>query len=220
MPSYLPNVVRGLNAYGYGDTRNGLVAYTPIYEGFPEYSIKINSSFFVETGSFFVPFLGGDRPGFYITYLQPGWSYRSRNTLRPNFVPFRKDFFDYQGQPQFTAPTIVDGFNKLNSVGEDLNEVFTLNVMRIASAGFISYSARTLYTAPKELLVSAYGQFTLQYIAFPWPIATSPNPSRNFDGMQIGTMIKFFTEDQYSIIAFESIETISTKMNLIPDPAV
>jgi len=117
------------------------------------------------------------------------------------------------------AINLYDEFNKLNSVGESGEEVFTLNVMQISQAGFLSYSARTLFTSPKDILVSAYGQFTLQYIAFPWPYATSPNQPRNFDGMQIGTMIKFFTEDQYSIISFDSIETITTKMNLVPNPA-
>jgi len=216
MATYLPNVVTGLTAYGYGDTRNGLVAYTPIYDGFPEYAVKVNSSFFVETGSLFVPALFGEKFGYNITYLQPGWSYRSRNSIRPTFVPFRKDFFDFYGASP--VPTFEEGFDKLNFAGEPGEEQNILNVFKIKSAGFLSYSARTLYQSPKDLMVSANGQFTLQYIAYPWPEATSAWPINNFDGMQIGTMIKFFTEDQYSIITFEPIEEIRKLLNLVPTP--
>ena len=214
MPTYLPNVVTGLNAYGYGDTRNGVVPYTPIYEGFPEYAVKINSSYVVETGQLYIPFTQTTENGFYITYLQPGWSYRSRNTLRPTFVPFRKDFFTIVGGP--SIPTLEDGYDKLNSVGEPNHEEIALNVINIRSAGFISYSARTLYTSPKEFLLSANGQYTIQYYAFPWPEATSPKPQHNYDGMQVGTIIKFFTEDQYSIICFQTIAEIRAYLNILP----
>lgn len=215
MPTYLHNAVTNMNAYGYGDTRNGVTPYNPIYEGFPEYTIKINSSFFVETGSLFIPILGAEKNGFFITYLQPGWSYKSRVSVRPTFVPFRKDFFDYVGMPE--PPTILDGYNKLNTVGETGHEEVTLNVIKIKSAGFISYSSRTIYQDTKDLLVSANGQFTVQYYAFPWPYASSPDQSKNFDGVQVGSIIKFFTEDQYSIICFDTVAYIRNHMNLLPE---
>jgi hypothetical protein len=215
MPTYLPNVVTRLFAYGYGDTRNGVIPYNPIYEGFPEYAIKVNSSFFVETGSLFIPAYSAPQNGFYITYVQPGWSYRSRVSIRPTFVPFRKDFFDYAFSGD--NPTIDDGYEKLNTAGEEDHTEIVLNVIKVRTGGFISYGGRTIYQDDKEILVSANGQYTVQWYAFPWPLATSPIPSRNVDGMQIGAIIKFFSEDQYSIICFDNVEDIRAKLNKLPE---
>jgi hypothetical protein len=217
MPTYLHNTATGLTAYGFGDTRLGVDVIDPIYGGFPEYTIKSNSSFFVEIGTLFIPALSASENGFYITYVQPGWSYRSRVSIRPTFVPFRKDFFSFNPPDPFVPPTLNDAYEKLNTLGDPGHTDIGLNVMRIKSAGFISYSKRTMYESPKDILVSANGQFTVQYYIFPWPLATSPDPANNFSGMQRGCIIKFFSEDQYSIITFDEVQDVRTKLNVLPE---
>lgn len=215
MPTtYLNNAVDNLYAYGYGDTKNGVTAYYPQYEGFQEYTVHKHQSFFIETGSLFIPFLGGPIDGGYITYCNPGWSYRARNVFRPTWVPFRKDFFALAGQITPTLDNIADRFN---NPGEETHYELDRVVFGVKAAGFISWGRRTYFNNDyREMLIGANGKFTVQYITFPYTNPNNPNPGKNYDGVQVGKIIKFFTEDEFSIIVFEDTEDIRTKMNTLP----
>jgi len=213
MPTYFNNAVDFLYAYGYGDTRNGVTPYTPQYEGFQEYTVHKHQSFFIETGSLFIPFLSASVAGAYITYLNPGWSYRARNVFRPTWVPFRKDFITIEG---FNNPTLSDITDIFNNPGNSNHTQPDKVVFSVKAAGFISWGRRTYFNNDyKQMLIGANGKFTVQYVTFPYTNPNNPNPGKNYDGVQVGTIIKFFTEDEFSIIVFENTQDIRAGMNVL-----
>jgi len=216
MPTYVPNSVEGLTAYGYGDTRNGVVPYTPTLTGaFPEYLIHKNETFFVETGSLYIPSAGLSENGAYITYCNPGWSYRARNVFRPAWVPFRKDFILTNNAPGIT---INDWYNKLNQPGFNQNAVWERVCIKVKAAGFVSWGRRTYFNNDyRQILVGANGQYSVQYFTFPYTNPNNPNPGSNYDGVQVGTIIKFFTEDECSIICFDTPQAIALFQNTVPE---
>ena len=216
MPTYLHNAVRELNAYGYGDTRNGVTPYATTYEGFPEYIVHKNQSFFIETGFLNVPALPpAPIQGAFITYCNPGWSYRARSVFRPTFVPFRKDFI--LTSDGFENQTLEDFYNRFNNIGNLGRTELDRVVFNVKAAGFISWGRRTYFNNNfKEMLIGANGMFTVQYVAFPYTNVNNPRPVDNYDGIQVGSMIKFFTEDEFSIIVFDRPQDIGTSINTLP----
>lgn len=216
MPTtYFNKAVGNLIAYGYGDTKNGVSPYIPQYEGFQEYLVHKHQSFFIETGSLYIPAYSGDQNGFYITYCNPGWSYRARNVFRPTWVPFRKDFFSIVGQPD--PPTLQTALNHFKYPGEVGHTELDRVVFGVKAAGFISWGRRTYFNNDfREMLIGANGKFTVQYVTFPYTNPNNPNPGKNYDGVQVGKIIKFFTEDEFSIIVFEDTEDIRASMNTLP----
>jgi len=215
MPTPLYNAVRNLTAYGYGDTRNGVTAYTPEYEGFQEYLVDRNQTFFLELGSLYIPALFAPLDGIYITYCNPGFSYKRRQVFRPSWVPKRKDFVAIVNGS--LTPTIDEVYNHFNQPGDPGDTNWERVVIKVNAAGFTSWGKTQYFNNDyKEILVSANGQFTVEYVTFPYTNANNPNPGKNYSGVQVGKLIKFFTEDEFSIIVFDDVEDIGTAINTVP----
>lgn len=214
MPTYLQNAVAQMNALGYGDTRSGVTAYTPQYQGFPEYILHKNETFYAEVGQLYVPSLSGDVDGAYITYCNPGWAYKRRQVFRPTWVPKRKDFVTLA---PFQTPDINDIYNHFNQPGDSGRTAWERVCFKVNAAGFTSWGKPTYFNNNlRQFVVGANGQFTLEYVTFPYTNPNNPKPLENYSGVQVGTLIKFFTEDEFSIIVFESPQDIRTYINTVP----
>lgn len=215
MPTYIQNAVDNLTAYGYGDTRNGVTAYTPQFEGFQEYLLHKNETFFAEVGNLNIPSLFGPVDGVYITYCNPGLAYRRRLVYRPYWVPKRKDFVGIVG---ISTPDINDVYNHFNQPGDDGNTDWERVCIKVKAAGFVSWGRPSYFANNfREMIVGANGQFSVQYFAFPYTNVNNPNPGDNYSGVQVGTIIKFFTEDEFSIVCFDTVQSIRTQMNTVPE---
>jgi len=216
MPTYLHNAVAGMNAYGYGDTRNGIVAHNFASTGqWPEYYVHKNETFYIETGSLFVPSLGFDLNGLVITYCNPGFAYRRRQVFRPSWVPKRQVFVDLQGLP--TPPTITDAYDHFNNPGTPGETQLDRVVVSVNVAGTMSWGRPSYFNNNyKTMIVGANGQFDMQPFQFPYTNSNNPYPSLNSGGIQKGYLIKFFTEDEFSLIVFEQVQDIYAEMNLLP----
>lgn len=198
--------------YGVGDTRNGVKAIALYESGWTEAPIPLNSQFIVEQSSLYVPQLSGNKTGFKVTFLTPGWNYRSRVSVRPNFVPKTQIFVDKTG-----VDTMTQAYEFFNTVEDEdtSTNVIVNGVMRVTAYGESSWGNVTNYGAPKEYLVSCSGGFFTKREEFIAP-AWTPNPGGIINGYQQGSKLQFFTEDQFSLILFDYISTIRTNLNTIP----
>ena len=201
--------------YGIGDTRNGIKVLTLQETGFTETPIPLNSQFIVEPGQLVNPY--GVVPitinGYIVTFITPGWNYRSRVSVRPTFVPKTQIFVDYTG-----LSTLMDAYEFFNTVYDEgtSTNVIVNGVMKVTAYGESSWGKVTNYGAPKDYLVSCSGGFIAKREEFTAP-AWTPNPGSVINGIQVGSKIQFFTEDQFSLILFDDISTIRYNLNSTPD---
>lgn len=213
--AYINNAVSNLKSYGYGDTESGVTPFNPNLTSYPDYFVNKYETFFVELGELFVPALNANRTGYYITYPTPGLAYKKRLVWRPTWVPKRKDFFIIDGSPIPTQNgTLL--YDTFNAPGEPGEEVADKVLFQVQAAGFMSRGKVQLFNNNyRDIFVSALGQYTVQYFTFPYTNVNNPRPGLNYDGVQVGTIIKFFSEDEFSIICFQQVQDIRTAQNIV-----
>ena len=217
--TYSNNTVGSLNAYGYGDTRNG-VTPIPYFNSFPEYVVQVRStSFYITTGDFYVPIFQADLPGYYITYLPSGWNYVRRINGRPLFAPKRRDFFQINGIGS-DVQTLDNAFIHFNYPGENGRQSQYEGVIKVYAVGCTSSYRMSPYsgeiTTPGDILVSQQGEFVVeQYTYAHQDLSSIPSGYRQnyFNGIQNCSCIRFFTEDNFGIIVLDLPQDIRTKLN-------
>ena len=198
--------------YGTGDTRSGVKAITLYESTWTEAPIPLNNQFIVEASSLYVPQLGFNKSGYKVTFLSPGWNYKTRVSIRPTFVPRTQIFVHKTG-----LVTMDDAYEFFNTVEDEdtSSNVIVNGVMMVTAYGESSYGIVTNYGAPKTYLVSCAGGFFTKKEEFIAP-AWTPFPGSVENGYQQGSRLQFFTEDQFSLILFTTISTIRTNLNTIP----
>lgn len=198
MPTYIGNCVSPF-FYGAGNSVNGPVVYPLPPDGTPEQPISLNTTFWIETRNFYVDYLFGEIPGYMVNFVPSGSNHFQRQWL-----------IDVPGNH-----TIDAAFNFFNTVPENSSK--TNGVIKILSAAKgDTLSSTVYYDTPKSKLLSARGEFTVEQYFFPWPQNTSPIPSRNQNGIQRGSIIKFFANDNSFLVCFELPQDIATKLNVMP----
>lgn len=202
--TYLANAVSPY-LYGTGTTPSALVGYVPP-SGVPEVPITLNQTFMIELGSVFVPQLGQNG-----MLISDGW----KITFLPSGGPMAKrQFLVSDG---FGGNTIPEGYDFFNTVIESGSGVKTNGVFNIAVAGQVSSNVKQMYPSYKKMLLSSRGQYTVETAYFPYSKPDNPSPSRNVNGIQRGSKINFFTQDNFSLFVFELPQDIRTQLNLLPD---
>lgn len=211
---YLANTVGGMSAYGYGDSIGGIVPYYIEYAGYQEYLVNIYETFYIEPASLNLLYIPFTEAGYNITYCNPALSFNKRLIRRPTFTPKRVDFFNFA---PYTPNTIDRCEDKFNYPGETGHTTLTRVVIRVQAAGFVSRDVKNMFGNDyREILVSAKGKYTVEQYEFQYTNPNNPNPSNNFNGIQVGSRIKFFTEDEYSIVCFNTVEDIRIQINTLP----
>jgi len=201
--------------FAIGDSRNGLKQLTSPagVSPFTEMALPLNQPFIVEEHTMFLPLLGFNKSGFKITFLTPGWNYKSRVSVRPTFVPRTQIFID-----PFGVNTIEEAYEYFNTfLDEDTSTNVEVRGVQLVSAyGEYSYGKLTAYDSVKKYLISTSGIQFARYFEFPSPSWT-PDPESVTNGYQLGSLVQFFTEDQFSLALFNVIAEFRTNSNTMPN---
>ena len=127
----------------------------------------------------------------------------------------RQAFIDLQGDPG--DPTIWDAYDHFNNIGTPGETQLDRVVISADVAGTMSWNRRSLFNNDYQtMIIGANGQFDAQPIQFPYTNPNNPRPELNTDGVQRGTAIKFFTEDEFTLIVFSTVQDIYDDMNNLP----
>lgn len=202
--TYIQNAVRPF-LYGTGDSVNGIQGFVPDY-GIPEVPISLNNTFLVELGDVYVPQLPPD-----IRQLTDCWKI---TFLPPGSPTEKKQFVVSDG---FGNNTISQAYSFFNTIIES-GSVITDGAFQLTVAGQNSAGSKQFFASPKQMLLSLRGEFTVEAIEFPWNKPGNPNPNQNFNGVQRGSKVTFFTQDNYFIYTFNLPQDIRTKLNTLPQP--
>jgi hypothetical protein len=199
--AYVQNAV---NPYFYGVGNPVLgVPVSPIpWNGIREIPVNLNQTFMVETTSFIVPEISPVSPinGFLLTYLNSGADLQRTQML-----------IDITGSVS-TIDAAYDFFNTIPESGAK-----TDGVLRLLLAGQGSpVSGISFVSSPTEKLISMRGEYTVMQADFPWPYATSPRQNMNNSGIQTGSVITFFTSDNFQLFSFDLPQDIRTDLNTLP----
>jgi hypothetical protein len=180
-----------------------LQGYVPP-NGVREIPVPLNQSFYIETGSVFVPQLGPSGmtvDAWKTTFVNPGAPAIKK-------VMLLSDSFD---------ATLNDAYNFFNVVSESGSDVVTNGVFPISVAGTKSGNRRTVFSVYKQMLCSMRGTFTVNQAYFPYTGPNNPVPSNNVNGVQRGSAITFHTQDWFTLYVFAEPQTIRTYLNVLPE---
>jgi hypothetical protein len=186
--------------YGQGNSVNGPVVQPIPTGGIPEQPISLNQTFWVETRNFYVPELFGDVEGYMVNFVSSGSNHFQKQWL----ISIPGNITTIQAAQTF-----------FNRNPED-NSIIDGVLITLLAAHGDNLSSPAYYAAPTNKLLSKRGEFTIEQHFFPWPLATSPFPSRNDNGIQRGSIIKFFANDGSFLISFDLPQDLRTKLNTFP----
>jgi len=186
--------------YGQGNSVNGTIVQTIPPSGVPEQPIVLNQTFWIRKKDFYVPEIFGDVKGFLVNFVSSGTNHFQKQWLID--IPGANSTIDdcllfFNRNPEDSS--IIDGVLKtlIGSFGDNLSSIVYL-------------------TDPENFLLSKRGEYTIEQHYFPWPNATSPVPSRNDNGTQRGSIIRFFANDGSYLISFDLPQDLRTKLNTFP----
>lgn len=204
MPTYIGGCVNPY-LYGTGDTLNGIQGFVPDY-GIPEVPIPLDNTFLIELGDVYVPQLPPD-----LRNMTDAWKI---TFLNPGSPTAKKQFVVSNG---FGNDTIPQGYDFFNTITEGSPSFKTNGVFNIAVAGQNSAGIKQFFAAPKYMLLSMRGVFTVESVTFPWTNSNNPRPNQNFNGIQRGSKVSFFTEDNFFLYTFDMPQDIRTSLNTLPE---
>lgn len=206
MPTYIGGCV---NPYllGTGDTLNGIQGFVPDYIAAPEVPIPLNNTFTIELGDVYVPqyppIARNITDAWKITFLNPG-----SPTAKKQFVVSNG----------LGNNTISEGYDFFNTITEDDPNNFKTNgVFNIAVGGQNSSGIKQFFAEPKYMLLSMRGVFAVESVTFPWTNSNNPNSNQNFNGIQRGSKVSFFTEDNFFLYTFDTPQDIRSSLNILPE---
>ena len=186
--------------YGQGNSVNGVVAQPIPTGGVPEQPISLNQTFWVETRNFYVAELFGEIEGYMVNFVPSGSNHFQKQWL-----------INIPGQSQ----TINSGLTFFNRSPED-NSIIDGVLMTLLAGQGDNLSSPVYYADPTNKLLSKRGEFTIDQYFVPWPNATSPVPNLNVNGVQRGSIIRFFANDGSYLISFDLPQYLRTKLNTFP----
>lgn len=186
--------------YGIGNSVTGPVVIPIPPGGTPRLPISLNTTFWIETRTFYVPELFGDIDGYMVNFVPPGSNHFQKQWLIA--IP---------GQTQ----TIQAAQTFFNRNPED-NSIIDGVLMTLLAGQGDNLSSPVYYASPTNKLLSKRGEFTIEQFFFDWPNATSPRPNNNVNGVQRGSIIKFFANDGSYLVSFDIPQDLMTKLNTFP----
>jgi hypothetical protein len=188
--------------YGQGNSVSGPVVQPIPPGGTPQQPISLNQTFWVETRKFYVPELFGEIDGYMVNFVPSGSNHFQKQWLitipgNDTSIQAAQTFFNRMGLQNDNS--IIDGVLISLFAGQGDN-----------------LSSPIYYAEPTNKLLSKRGEFTIEQHFFPWPNATSPFPLRNDNGIQRGSIIKFFANDGSYLISFNLPQDLHARLNTFP----
>jgi hypothetical protein len=187
--------------YGQGNSVNGVVAQTIPSGGIPEQPISLNQTFWVELRDFYVPDLSRTIRGYMVNFVPSGSNHFQKQWL-----------IDIPGNVQ----TIGAALTFFNRNPED-NSIIDGVLMTLLAGQGDNLSSPVYYATPTDKLLSKRGEYTIEQFFFDWPNATSPRPNQNVNGVQRGSLIRFFANDGSYLISFDLPQDLRGYLNTFPD---
>jgi hypothetical protein len=197
--AYIGNCV-STEFYGAGNSVNGPVVQPIPSGGVPEGPISLNQTFWVETRNFYVPELFGEIEGYMVNFVPSGSNHFQRQWL----ISIPGNVFTIEAAQTF-----------FNRNPEDNSIIDGVLITLLAGQGD-NLSSPVYYADPTNKLLSKRGEFTIEQFFFDWPNATSPRPNNNVNGLQTGSIIKFYANDGSFLISFDLPQDLRAKLNLFP----
>jgi len=188
--------------YGAGNSVTGPVVEPLGPDGIPEVPISLNQTFWIETRNFYVPYLFGEIEGYMINFVPSGSNHFQKQWL-----------IDIPGNVK-TIQAAQTFFNRLDESFD--NSIIDGVLMTLLAGQGDNLSSPVYFAAPTNKLLSKRGEYTIEQFYFPWPYATSPNQIHNVDGVQRGSIIKFFANDGSFLVSFDLTQDLRRKLNTFP----